>query len=111
LSWIEARNNQKGGINMSVSVTNTLWGALPTGGRRTFVYPDGRCGPSVTLSDYGGIVTSVVVPDRTAFSGHRPGLRHTGGISWGRRLFWRHGSRFSNRIAGAFFTLTGGRTA
>jgi aldose 1-epimerase len=97
---------------MSSKVTVTSWDILPDG-RQTHLYTlsDGT-GRSVTLSDYGGIVTSVIMPDIKGVLGD---------IALGYDTLQEYLAddaylgatvgRFANRIAGASFELGGKRHA
>ena len=97
----------------SGTVTAEPFGTLPDGTEATLYTLTNASGASVSVTDYGGIVTSIVVPDRDGTladvalgfdsvegytsEAYRNGLPYFGAII----------GRYGNRIAGARFELDG----
>lgn len=97
----------------SGTVTAEPFGTLPDGTEATLYTLTNASGASVSVTDYGGIVTSIVVPDRDGTladvalgfdsvegytsEAYRNGLPYFGAII----------GRYGNRIAGARFQLDG----
>lgn len=95
------------------TVTATPFGTLPDGTEATLYTLTNAAGSSVSVTDYGGIITSIVVPDRDgqradvtlgfdsvegyASEAYRNALPYFGAII----------GRYGNRIAGAQFELDG----
>ena len=97
----------------SAGVSSEPFGSLPDGTEATLYTLTNASGSSVSVTDYGGIVTSIVVPDRDgaladvtlgfdsvegyASEAYRSALPYFGAII----------GRYGNRIGGAAFELDG----
>lgn len=91
-----------------MSITSKPFGKLPDGREATLYTMTNRLGASVSITDFGGIVTSIRVPDKEGFIGEvalgyedvAPYLTPRGsmGITVG---------RYANRIGKGRFTLNG----
>jgi aldose 1-epimerase len=95
---------------MTVNVVSRYWGTLPDGRDvRLFTITDGR-NRQVSLSDYGGVVTSIIVPDRNGIPGDVAlGYDTLEEYLHDNAYLGAMVGRFANRIAGAAFTLNGQR--
>lgn len=93
---------------MGTSVSVRPWGLLPDGRTaQLYTIHDGS-GRSVTLSDYGGIVTSIIIPDKDGQPGDIA-LSYDTLEEYLRddAYFGAMIGRFANRISGASFPLNG----
>ena len=85
------------------------WGALPDGGT-AHLYTITRGEMSLTVSDFGGIVTSLTVPDRNGKSGDVVlGYDTLTDYIQDDAFFGAMIGRYANRIGGAAFSLNGVR--
>jgi aldose 1-epimerase len=91
-----------------MTITKTLFGNTPDG-RQVYLYTlDNGCGMTVKITNYGGIVTALTVPDKHG----RPGDVVLGFDNFEQYLqdhpyFGAIVGRFCNRIKNARFTLNG----
>ncbi len=93
---------------MTSTITRREWGTLPDG-RTVHLYTitdtDGRC---VSISNYGGIITGIIGPDRDGRMGDIVlGYDTLDEYFEDNAYLGAMIGRFSNRIAGAAFTLNG----
>jgi len=98
------QSNEKAGS----MIKKELFGKLPDG-REAYVYtlknPDGM---TVTLTNYGATIISVLVPDRNGkFADVALGYDSLNGYEKGTVYFGGVVGRYANRIAGGKFTLDG----
>ena len=94
--------------NMQTTITRTDFGALPDGTAVDLFTLTNKNGITVKITNYGGIVTSLAVPDRTGNMGDIVlGFDSLPPYLAGHPYFGAIVGRFGNRIANAKFTLDG----
>lgn len=93
---------------MTKPTTDRVFGKTPDGVEVRLYTLQNAHGMRATITNYGGIVTSLVVPDRTGQPGDVVlGFDSLEGYLRGSPYFGAIVGRYANRIAGARFTLDG----
>ncbi len=89
-------------------ITHTLFGSLPDGRPATLFTLTNEAGATVKITNYGGIITSIVVPDRNGTPGEVTlGFDTLSEYLKPHPYFGCITGRFANRIARGRFTLDG----
>jgi aldose 1-epimerase len=100
------QDRANGGYTMSIA--RRIYGQLPDGRDVSIFTLRNAHGVSVEIMNYGGIVTSICVPDRNgSFADIALGFDDLAGYLNNRPYFGAIIGRFANRIAHARFTLNG----
>lgn len=93
--------------NQTISLTKKPFGSTPDGPADLYTFKNSQ-GMIVEITNYGGIITSIVVPDRDGnFTDVNLGFDSLSTYVRGNPFFGALVGRYGNRIGGAQFTIDG----